>query len=92
MALQVDAWNGKVVTMEMDPVNVCWLFTGSLAKQDNCAGGGCGLPSSSKCYSNLENLSVASTHVQRDFGLQHNSDQRLCLRPHSGITSARSEI
>ena len=27
MALQVDTWNGKVVTMEMDPVNACRLNT-----------------------------------------------------------------
>ena len=27
MALQVDTWNGKVVTMEMDPVNACQLNT-----------------------------------------------------------------
>ena len=25
MALQVDAWKGQVVTMEMDPVNAMWL-------------------------------------------------------------------
>ena len=26
MALQVDAWNGRVVTMEMDPVNATSRF------------------------------------------------------------------
>ena len=28
MALQVDAWNGRVVTMEMDPVNASRLIGG----------------------------------------------------------------
>ncbi len=30
MALQVDAWGGRVVTMEMDPVNVTWSHLGSV--------------------------------------------------------------
>ena len=30
MALQVDAWGGRVVTMEMDPVNVTWSHSGSV--------------------------------------------------------------